>query len=89
MTKGWKGESNNHSLCAKGIKVRSNRPVKKFTKNPSIEVKWDGGSKNISLEDVSRENIEKEINDDAELRKELVENEKPFRLYAKGKELII
>jgi len=86
---GWKGESHNHGLCAKGIKVRSNKPVKKFTKSPSVEVRWDGGSKKLSIDEVSRDQIEKAINNDKELRVELVEKETPFYLYSRGKELII
>ena len=33
---GWKGESNNHSLCAKGIRVRKDKPAKKFIEKSSV-----------------------------------------------------
>jgi len=86
---GWKGERHNHGLCAKGIRVRSNKPVKKFVENFSVEVRWDGGSKKLSISEVNRGNIERAITEDKELREELVEKETPFHLYSKGKELII
>lgn len=86
---GWRGESHNHGLCAKGIKVRSNKSIKKFTKNSSVEVRWDGGSKKLSLESVSRENINRAIQNDRELLRLFVDEEKPFQLYRGGEELII
>ena len=86
---GWKGEKHNHSLCAKGIRVRKNIPKKKFIEKTSVEVRWEGGSKELSVNEVNRGNIERAITEDDELKKELLDNEKQFHLYAKGKELII
>jgi len=84
---GWRGESHNHGLCAKGIKVR--KPKNNFTKNMVVEVRWDGGSKKLSIDEVSRGNIEMAITEDKELRVELIEKEAPFKLYKDKKELII